>query len=187
MLDISAVASCSCWRQVSSCRRAGAAVSIADGTPLPHSTVWRAPWSELPLPQRDTTKDSYLEQSDQATTTCSWPGTYELNGKRYWDFWPHAYVAWTLKRTLGTSGNATQLQRKDFTNQAAKGRRETSLGFGDEAYWGPPKPNQTTCSLAVRDGNLILYVSLYGAEHPAATCESEAKKIARAALAAMPR
>ncbi|WP_405755853.1 MULTISPECIES: hypothetical protein [unclassified Streptomyces] len=41
--------------------------------------------------------------------------------------------------------------------------------------------------MRVRDGNLIVQVALGGAEHPAAACETEAKEIARAALAAVPR
>jgi hypothetical protein len=39
----------------------------------------------------------------------------------------------------------------------------------------------------VRDGNLSMSVGLGGKEHPAAGCEAEAVKVARAALAAMPR
>ncbi|MBB6438613.1 hypothetical protein HNQ79_005125 [Streptomyces candidus] len=38
----------------------------------------------------------------------------------------------------------------------------------------------------MRDGNLVVRAALGGEEHPASTCESEAKGIARAAIAAMP-
>ncbi|MFF5705639.1 hypothetical protein ACFY7H_24585 [Streptomyces sp. NPDC012794] len=49
-------------------------------------------------------------------------------------------------------------------------------------YPGP----EEHCSLNIRDDNLVVRIALGGEQHPASTCESEAKKTAGAAIAAMP-
>ncbi|MEU9028967.1 serine/threonine-protein kinase [Streptomyces sp. NPDC048383] len=145
--------------------------------------------AQLPLPARSEELDYYGEGSG-ASTSCAW-------GKISSDATKvriaglvdevHAFVGWELKR----GDNEAEQQRKDFREKAAKETRATDLGFGDEAYWSAPyvtypHPGEH-CSLNVRDGNLVVRVALGGEEHPASTCKSEAKEIARAAIAAMPR
>jgi hypothetical protein len=144
--------------------------------------------AQLPLPasERKPDEDRYLEQSTYARINCSWYGSTVVAGQRYRDQTPSASVQWELQRSAGSSGNATQTQRKDFTSAAKGKRRDNGLGIGDEAYWDSSGSGDG-CSLSVRDGNLSLSVGLGGKEHPAAGCEAEAVKVARAALAAMPR
>ncbi|MFF2145548.1 protein kinase [Kitasatospora sp. NPDC058190] len=144
--------------------------------------------AQLPLPssERKQDADGYLEQSTFARTSCFWYGSTVVAGQRYLEQTPSAAVQWELQRSAGSSDNATQKQRKDFAHAAKGKRRDDGLGIGEEAYWDSPG-NGEGCSLAVRDGNLSLSVGLGGKEHPAAGCEAEAVKVARAALAAMPR
>ncbi len=103
----------------------------------------------------------------------------------------HAFVSWNLKRDDKGENREAEEQRKTFRADAAEESPATGLGFGDEAYWSAPARTypdpQEHCSLYVRDGNLVVHVALGGDEHPASTCTAEAKKIARAAITAMPR
>ncbi|MFF4364505.1 serine/threonine-protein kinase [Streptomyces sp. NPDC001594] len=146
--------------------------------------------AQLPLPARAEELDYYGESGTGAETSCAW-------GKIFGDPTKvriagltdkvHAFVGWELKR----EDNGAEEQRKGFREKAAKETRATDLGFGEEAYWSAPyvtypDPGEH-CSLNVRDGNLVVRVALGGEEHPASTCKSEAMKIARAAIAAMPR
>ncbi|MFD6970769.1 hypothetical protein [Streptomyces sp. NPDC059949] len=89
---------------------------------------------------------------------------------------------------LGEGGacNATAAQRENFRQEAGRSMREAGLGFGDEAYRGDPG-FAGVCALVVRDGNLAVRVSLGGSTYPAATCDQDARKIAKAAVEAVPR
>ncbi|MFD8756183.1 serine/threonine-protein kinase [Kitasatospora sp. NPDC059577] len=142
----------------------------------------------LPLPaaERKQDDDHYSEQSSNAETRCYWYGSSVVSGTRSWDQDPSAIVRWTLRRSAGTSDNATQVQRADFGRSAGGKRSASGLGIGEQAYWDSPGRG-ANCSLAVRDGNLVLSVDLGGTGHPASGCEAEAATLARAALAAMPR
>lgn len=149
---------------------------------------------QLPLPARSKELDYYDEGYKGASTSCAWgkifsdPKKVRIAGivDRV-----HAFVSWELKRDDQGDDSETEQQRKKFREDAAKQSRATDLGFGEEAYWSAPyvtypDPDEH-CSLYVRDGNLVVHVALGGEQHPSSTCKSEAKKIARAAIAAMPR
>ncbi|MCX5197008.1 serine/threonine protein kinase [Streptomyces sp. NBC_00249] len=142
---------------------------------------------KLPLPpgERKQSMDYYEEMGSGARTACSWyePPHEVRGGGTDQPPSPHASVSWDLSRSGSGAGNGTERRRESF----GEGRRpETGVGAGDAAYWGTPGP-EGTCVLAVRDGNLEVRVYLGGDRHPAGSCETEAKGIARAALAAMPR
>ncbi|MGW7314853.1 serine/threonine-protein kinase [Streptomyces sp. NPDC054865] len=145
--------------------------------------------AHLPLPPRSEELDFYDEGHNSASTGCAWgkmssdPTKVRLAGLV--DN-VHAFVGWELKR----DANEAEQQRLGFRDKAAEETR-ADLGFGDEAFWSAayetyPDPEEH-CSLYVRDGNLVVRVALGGDEHPVSTCKSEAQKIARAAIAAMPR
>ncbi|MDQ0987964.1 serine/threonine-protein kinase [Streptomyces sp. V2I9] len=149
----------------------------------------------LPLKGLSKNPDSYQESGDRASNTCSWYGSYEEGGVSYRDESPHAFVIWDIKRTSNSSSgptdNGTFFQRQIFDTRAKEeGKREPALGFGDAAYWrdltNPAEDPGTNCSLMVLDGNLSVRVDLGGDEHPPARCRSDAKKVAAAAIAAMP-
>ncbi|MFF7988819.1 protein kinase [Kitasatospora xanthocidica] len=143
---------------------------------------------KLPLPaaERKPESDVYNERSSDAETFCHWYGTSVVSGVTYEDQQPSAMLRWRLRRSAGSGDNATQVQRKDF-RVTADGRRSASgVGVGEEAYWDEPIRG-ANCSLAVRDGNLLLSVDLGGTDHPADRCETDAATVARAALAEMPR
>ncbi|WP_328942725.1 serine/threonine protein kinase [Streptomyces sp. NBC_00250] len=142
--------------------------------------------AELPVPgERRPDQDSYSDYSDRAETSCSWNDKDEPQSDG-WNFYAHAMVRWDLRRSAGTDENGTRRQEQDFAEDAEGERPETGLAFADEAFWDGPSDAQTTCTLYVRKGNLVVFVSLGGERHPAETCEQEAKKIAEAAVAAMP-
>lgn len=60
--------------------------------------------------------------------------------------------------------------------------RRESLDFADEAFWDPYAEDRN-----VRDGNLVMWVTLTGDRHPYPDCEPKAVSIAEAVLSAMPR
>ncbi|MFD0038938.1 serine/threonine-protein kinase [Streptomyces anulatus] len=148
----------------------------------------------LPLQGLNKDSDRYQESGDRASNTCSWYGSYEEGGVRYRDGSPHAFIEWDIKRSSSSSSgptdNGTFFQRQIFDTRAKEGRPEPALGFGDAAYWrdlnNPAQDPETNCSLNVLDGNLSVRVDLGGDEHPPARCEADARKIAAAAIAAMP-
>ncbi|MCX5378599.1 serine/threonine-protein kinase [Streptomyces sp. NBC_00091] len=166
----------------------GSPVSKASGEPdrYVRMPICAEVAGELPLPpaERKQDKDRYQERDNDANTSCSWyEPPYEVaGGGTYEPTVPHANVGWELRRSGSGLANGTERQREDF----GTGRPETGVGAGDAAYWDTPG-TQDTCVLAVRDGNLAVRVFLGGDRHPAESCETEAKAIARAALAAMPR
>ncbi|MEV7520652.1 serine/threonine-protein kinase [Streptomyces sp. NPDC091371] len=145
--------------------------------------------AKLPLPAADRKKDKdfYNEQTEKAETRCEWRGApYELYGSMVEPQDPHAIVSWDLKRSNGKAGNATEKQREDYSGTDDGETPETGLGVGDAVYWGKHWYREN-CQLYVRDGNLVVAVVLWGDEHPPERCQNDAKEIARAALAAMPR
>ncbi|KUL35430.1 serine/threonine protein kinase [Streptomyces sp. NRRL F-4489] len=136
------------------------------------------------LGERRKDKDVYVEQ-DSARTQCFWYGRDEPQPDG-WNWAADASVSWELRRSRPEE-NATERQRQEFADGAKGERAETGLGFGEEAYWTAAASGSgpKSCQLNVRDGNLAVHVSLDAAKHPA--CEANARDIARAALAAMPR
>ncbi|MFJ1757388.1 hypothetical protein [Kitasatospora sp. NPDC088134] len=129
--------------------------------------------------------DRFTDFSSSADTDCSW---YDRNEQLAsgWEPSSHADVRWSLRRSVGTGENATEVQRKDFTNRArSDGRPATGLAFADDAYWRTADSGWT-CVLSVRRANLTVDVFLAGERHPAADCEQEAARIAEAALGAVP-
>ncbi|MGW3378321.1 serine/threonine-protein kinase [Streptomyces hydrogenans] len=140
----------------------------------------------LPLPERRTDRDNTSDSTSTADTSCSW---YERNDylQGGWDVTSHADVQWRLRRSVGTSENATRIQTAEFAENARAGRPATGLAFADEASWLPKGDSwNTTCDLFVRRANLTVRVILGGDPHPADTCEQEAVRIAEAAVAAVP-
>ncbi|WP_329386151.1 serine/threonine protein kinase [Streptomyces sp. NBC_01351] len=139
------------------------------------------------LPDRYEDADAHSDHGSSARAECRWLGTHEVGGELRWDPHPHAAVRWEIEigHAAGESGTARQKGR--FTMYAGMGLRfAPGLGIGEETYWDKPKEGET-CVLAVRDGNLVIRVALGGEEHPAASCESEAMKAAKTALASVPR
>ncbi|WP_318209056.1 serine/threonine-protein kinase [Streptomyces sp. SJL17-1] len=142
--------------------------------------------SKLPVPgERRPDQDQYLDYSDNAETSCSWNDKDEPQSDG-WNYHAHAMVRWELRRSAGASENGTRRQEAEFADDAEGERPEKGLDFADEAFWSAPSSAETTCSLYVRRGNLVVYVSLGGKRHQAETCEGEAKKISAAAVSAMP-
>ncbi|MFF3625476.1 serine/threonine-protein kinase [Streptomyces sp. NPDC002467] len=143
---------------------------------------------KLPLPAADRRKDKdvHHEEAEEAKTMCEWRGApYVVDGRQYEPQDPHALVSWDLKRSTESKGNATKIQREDFSGTDKGDTPETGVGVGDGAFWGAHWYREN-CSLVVRDGNLVVQVVLYGDEHPPERCQADAKEIARAAVAAMP-
>ncbi|MFD8320534.1 serine/threonine-protein kinase [Kitasatospora purpeofusca] len=144
-----------------------------------------APQLPLPAEQHRTEYDRYVELTTNAETLCAWYGSYlAADGARYWDDSAAASVTWKIRRTSG-SDNGTRVQRKDFSDFAEGKRNAPGIGVGDDAFWDAPGQGEN-CTLAVRDGNVWLWVGLGGPDHPAERCEAQAAEVARAALAAMP-
>ncbi|MFF0472615.1 serine/threonine-protein kinase [Streptomyces sp. NPDC004284] len=141
----------------------------------------------LPLPaaERQTSRDSYTENTDHAETTCFWVGKDEPQ-EDGWNYYAHAVVGWDLRRSVDTAENGTESQKDEFADTAKGSRPATGIAFADEAFWSAPTDDHTTCTLYVRKGNLVVDVSLGGPQHPAATCEQEATRISGAAVEAMP-
>ncbi|WP_309235643.1 serine/threonine-protein kinase [Streptomyces sp. TRM64462] len=137
----------------------------------------------LPLQgERRKDQDVAIEYSDSANTECRW---YDKDQPQAdgWNSYASASVTWELRRSAGDK-NATERQEKEFASRADGERAETGLDFGDEAYWTLSQDDPSGCQLNVRDGNLVIRVFLNSEKH--ASCESEAREITKAALAAMP-
>lgn len=129
---------------------------------------------KLPLHARDTGSDRHSSDGAETQTGCTWYGS--PGGAT-----PAARVRWSL-RTQDADPDSTATQAAAFRADAAGEQAETGLGFGDEAF-RDADGTQTICSLAVRDGNLIVRVDLGSPESPAAPpCARKADDIARAAL-----
>nr|WSW46072.1 serine/threonine protein kinase [Streptomyces sp. NBC_01001] len=136
---------------------------------------------KLPLPQQEMRQAGDNDSPVKSYVACDWVVAFdEFAGEK--EPPPHAYVSWSVERSGRVPGSGAERTRFNLGSE----RPETGLGVGDGARWSTPMTAQT-CSLGASDGNLLVRVALGGPEHPAATCEAEAKEIARAALAAIPR
>ncbi|KOY59252.1 serine/threonine-protein kinase [Streptomyces sp. XY332] len=136
---------------------------------------------KLPLPLQEMRPAGDNESPVKSYVGCSWRAAFDAVGGEE-EPKPHASVSWSVERSGRVAGSGTERTRFNL----GSGRPETGLGVGDGASWAAPGTAQT-CALGVSDGNLLVRVALGGPQHPAATCETEAKEIARAALAAVPR
>ncbi|MFE0603138.1 hypothetical protein ACFW2T_23575 [Streptomyces sp. NPDC058892] len=83
---------------------------------------------------------------------------------------------------LGQGGTG----RVHFQSEAAGQREAPRIGFGTEASWGSATADWT-CVLAVREGNLSVWVGLRAKPYTRGACETQAKDGARAALKAARR
>ncbi|WP_326591082.1 serine/threonine-protein kinase [Streptomyces sp. NBC_01294] len=136
---------------------------------------------ELPLPQQEMRQVGDHESPVRSSVTCHWVAAFDVVAGED-EPKPHASVSWSLERSGRLAGSGTSRTRLNL----GSGRPETGVGAGDGAYWSTPGTAET-CALGVSDGNLLVRVALGGPQHPAETCETEAKEVARAALAAVPR
>ncbi|MEU7601210.1 protein kinase [Streptomyces sp. NPDC041003] len=98
---------------------------------------------------------------------------------------PTALVRWDLSLGGNADTNAVT-QKARFQSEAAGQREAPRLGFGTEAYWGSGGADWT-CVLAVREGNLSVWVGLRAKPYTKGACETKAKEVARGALKASPR
>ncbi|MEJ8644573.1 serine/threonine-protein kinase [Streptomyces sp. MS1.HAVA.3] len=111
-------------------------------------------------------------------TGCTWNGIAKTAA-------PRALVRWEL--SLG--GDATRnagAQRARFRVDAAGKSTEPGLDFGTESCWGGASTDWT-CVLAVREGNLSVWVGLDESQYTTSACQEKARAVARAALKAAPR
>ncbi|MFF3858076.1 serine/threonine-protein kinase [Streptomyces sp. NPDC002209] len=136
---------------------------------------------KLPLPQQEMRRGGDNDSPVKSYVACDWVAAFDAFAGEE-EPKPHASVSWSVERSGRVAGSGTERTRFNLSS----GRPETGLGVGDGASWSPPGAAHT-CALGVSDGNLLVRVTLAGPQHPAATCETEAKEIARAALAAVPR
>ncbi|MFI8274198.1 serine/threonine-protein kinase [Streptomyces sp. NPDC085929] len=136
---------------------------------------------KLALPQQEMREAGDSDSPVKSHVACDWVAAFDDSaGEKKPP--PHATVSWSVERSGRVPGSGTERTRFNL----GTGRPETGLGVGDGARWSTPMTEQT-CALGASDGNLLVRVALGGPQHPAATCESEAKEIARAALAAVAR
>ncbi|WP_327413720.1 serine/threonine-protein kinase [Streptomyces sp. NBC_01233] len=136
---------------------------------------------KLPLPPLETRQSGENESPVKSSVGCNWVAAFDAVGGEE-EPKPHTSVSWSLERSGRLPGSGTSRTRFNL----GSGRPETGVGAGDGANWSTPGTGET-CALGVTDGNLLVRVTLGGPQHPAETCETEAKEIARAALAAVPR
>ncbi|MEU7730261.1 serine/threonine-protein kinase [Streptomyces sp. NPDC040724] len=131
---------------------------------------------QLPLQRPEPSLDTSTVETWGVRTGCTWNGLGQASGV------PRALVRWEL--SLG--GDATRnadAQRDRFRVDAAGKTAAPNLTFGTDAYWGSPGLDWT-CALAVREGNLSVWVGLYASPYKASECQDKAKAVARAALKA---
>ncbi|MFI1285262.1 serine/threonine-protein kinase [Streptomyces sp. NPDC020858] len=132
----------------------------------------------MPLKLRESSLDTRSEEAWGVRTGCTWNGLAKTAA-------PRALVRWEL--SLG--GDATRnagAQRARFRLDAASKSTEPGLDFGTESYWGGASTDWT-CVLAVREGNLSVWVGLYESQYTTSACQEKARAVARAALKAAPR
>ncbi|MET9964081.1 serine/threonine-protein kinase [Streptomyces sp. NPDC006326] len=130
---------------------------------------------ELP-PGRTVDEDRHEKTAYDARTVCTWRASDPSAP-------PSEVVQWDLLLSGWGLQNAAEEQQRRFGAAASGKRREAGLGAGDEAYWADGG-SSTVCALAVRDHNLSLTVTVTAERHPGASCEQDAKNLARTALAA---
>ncbi|MFJ3923940.1 hypothetical protein [Streptomyces sp. NPDC090022] len=136
----------------------------------------------LPLANLKMDSVYHGENTERTYTSCTWYGTATPRE-------PAERIDWYLTFGDGGARDATAAQRALFAGELPQGSRATVVGFGDEAYWltSTAEMDDITCGLAVRDGNLSVKVILRGPQHPPATCEADAKRLARTAWDEVPR
>ncbi|WP_405829943.1 MULTISPECIES: serine/threonine-protein kinase [unclassified Streptomyces] len=123
------------------------------------------------------TTDTRSETAEGVRSSCNASGGTAAS--------PTALVRWDL--SLGGNADTNAVTQKARFQSEAVGQREAPrLGFGTEAYWGSPGADWT-CVLAVREGNLSVWVGLRAKPYSKGACESKAKEVARGALKASPR
>ncbi|MER6319963.1 serine/threonine-protein kinase [Streptomyces sp. NPDC001581] len=132
----------------------------------------------VPLALRDSSLDTRSKEAWGVRTGCTWNGLGQAAS-------PHGLVRWELSLGGDATHNA-DAQRARFRVDAAEKTAAPNLTFGTEAYWGSPSLDWT-CALAVREGNLSVWVGLYASPYKTAECQDKAKAVARAALKAAPR
>ncbi|MER7465235.1 serine/threonine-protein kinase [Streptomyces sp. NPDC097981] len=133
---------------------------------------------KVPLEFGRPTDGTRSETAEGVQVGCTWDG---LNTAAS----PTGLVRWDL--SLGGDADADARTQKERFRAAAAGQREAPrIGFGAEAYWGSPSADRT-CVLAVREGNLSVWVGLYAKPYAKGDCETKAKEVARAALKAATR
>ncbi|MFD6970770.1 serine/threonine-protein kinase [Streptomyces sp. NPDC059949] len=132
----------------------------------------------LPLELRVPSLDTRSEEAWGVRTGCTWEGLDLAKA-------PRALVRWELSLGGDAARNAGA-QRARFRMDAAGKTAESGLGFGTEAYWGDLGLDWT-CVLAVREGNLSVWVGLDQSALTSTACKDKAKEVARAALKAAAR
>lgn len=133
---------------------------------------------QLSLDMWSSTHDTRSETARGVRTGCNWDGLGTSQS-------PAALVRWDLSLGEDAAGNAGA-QRERFRLDAAGQRTASGLGFGTEAYWGD-LGSDWSCVLAVREGNLSVWVGLRESSSTTMQCEVKAKQVARAALKAATR
>ncbi|KOU79935.1 MULTISPECIES: serine/threonine-protein kinase [Streptomyces] len=159
----------------------GTALYVRDrmNAPIGYTAVpgCKAAGRELPLELVPSTSDSWSTTVDGAKSSC--------NGGADTAVSPKALVRWDL--SLGGSADVNAVaQKRRFQSEGVGQREAPRLGFGTEAYWGAATADWT-CVLAVREGNLSVWVGLRAKPYTKGACETKAKDVARAALKASTR
>ncbi|MFE6837131.1 serine/threonine-protein kinase [Streptomyces sp. NPDC057705] len=132
----------------------------------------------LPLRLRESSLDTRSKEAWGVRTGCTWNGLGQAAS-------PRALVRWELSQGGDATHNA-DAQRARFRVDAAGKTAAPNLTFGTEAYWGSPSLDWS-CALAVREGNLSVWVGLYASPYKTSECQDKAKAVARAALKAAKR
>ena len=90
--------------------------------------------AQLSLPERRKDMDDTSDATSWAETRCYW---YDRNKQLAsgWEITSHVDVRWHLRRSVSYSENATEVQEKEFTDLAQKGRPAASPAFADQAFW----------------------------------------------------
>lgn len=159
----------------------GAALYVRErmNAPLAYSAVpsCQAAQKGLPVELLPSAGDTWSQTVGGVRSSCNGGGDTAAS--------PKALVRWDL--SLGGSGEVNAVtQRRRFQSEAAGQREAPRLGFGTEAYWGAAGADWT-CVLAVREGNLSVWVGLRAKPYTKGACETKAKDVARAALKAATR
>ncbi|MEC4576376.1 serine/threonine-protein kinase [Streptomyces virginiae] len=159
----------------------GGALYVRDrmNAPIAYAEVPRCQEAreKVPLDLRPSGTDSWIGTVDGAKMSCSGGAGTAAS--------PTARVRWNL--SLGGDAEAdAATQRRHFQAEAAGQRAASRIGFGTEAYWESPGADWT-CVLAVREGNLSVWVGLKATPYAKGACETKAKDAARAALKAATR
>ncbi|MEU9302883.1 serine/threonine-protein kinase [Streptomyces sp. NPDC048269] len=160
----------------------GVALYVRDRVTAPISytavPTCQAAHGKLPLASGSPARDTRSETAKGVRAACNWDGLHTAAS-------PAALVRWDLSLG-GDAGANAGTQRRRFQEEAAGQREASRLGFGTEAYWSSPGADWS-CVLAVREGNLSVWVGLQAKPYTKGDCEAKAKEVARAALKAATR